>query len=112
MDILIKNGDISVTDNGDYVFAFGIDEIFEHAVMCAKIRKGSFIYNKALGTELVSAQNEKTAAMLINEALIDAEGFCAEVRNMRKLGDKISFELAVKNNEEIKRAEVTVNADL
>ncbi|MBQ8571863.1 MAG: hypothetical protein IJ451_00175 [Ruminococcus sp.] len=118
MDILLINGDIGVTNCGDYLFAKGIEEALEKALMCAKIKKGSFIYNKALGTTLGSIDCDsvsarKTATTLINEVLINTAGYVAEVENIEKTADgKISLLIAVSGNEETRRGQVIVNADL
>ncbi len=118
MDILLINGDIGITNCGDYLFTKGIEEVLSKALLCAKIKKGSFIYNKELGTTLGSIDCEssialKTAGVLINEALIGTKDYVAEVENIEKTDDgKIRLLIAVKGNEETRRAQVTVNADL
>lgn len=112
-DILITDGDIAVTENGNYVFLKGIDALLYRTVLCAKIKKGSFIYNKDLGTELYLADNEKTATMLIRETLTDTEDFDAEVEKIEKAdGGKLIVWLLLRGVNEIRREQVTLNADL
>ncbi|MBQ7385773.1 MAG: hypothetical protein IJW04_04605 [Ruminococcus sp.] len=92
--------------------------MLQKAMLCAKIRKGSFIYNKALGTELLqvdikSPGASQTATVLLNEALVTEKGFKAEVESMERTEDgKLRVLIAVKNEEETRRAQVTINADL
>ena len=109
---------MSVSQWGEYRFAHGLEEMLQKAILCAKIRKGSFVYNKNLGTELSSVDAEspnatKTATMLLNEALIGEKGFKAEVLSIDKTNDgKLKMLVSVKNEEETKSKEVTINADL
>jgi len=118
MDILLINGDVGINQSGQYRFVKGIEEVLHKAILCAKVKKGSFIYNKALGTDIGSIDINspkalKTASMLLNEALMGSAGYTAEVENMEKTADgKLKILLAVKNQEETRRAQVTVNADL
>ncbi len=92
--------------------------MLQKAMLCAKIRKGSFIYNKALGTELLQVDIKspgalQTATVLLNEALVTEKGFKAEVESMERTEDgKLRVLIAVKNEEETRRAQVTINADL
>lgn len=112
-DILISDGDIAVAENGNYIFAKGIDALLARTVLCAKIKKGSFIYNKDLGTELYLADNEKTATMLIRETLTDTEDFDAEVEKIEKAADgKLLVWLLLRGINETRRAQVTINAEL
>lgn len=118
MDILITNGDIGITGCGGYLFTKGIDEVLHKVMLCAKIKKGSFIYNKALGTDLHSVDckssvSKKTAEMLLSEALIGAPGYAVEVENIEKTDTgSMKLVIMVKREDETRRAQVTVNADL
>lgn len=92
--------------------------MLQKAVLCAKIRKGSFVYNKSLGAELslVDAESSdalQTATMLLNEALIEERGFKAEVLRIERADNgKLKVLISVENGEETKSKEVTINADL
>ena len=98
--------------------AEGIEEMLQKALLCAKIRKGTFVYNKDLGTELsvVYAENSnasETATMLLKEALITEKEFEAEVLSVERTNDgKLKVLISVKHEEETKSKEVTINADL
>lgn len=117
MDIELKNGDISVSPSGEYSFLTGIDEALQRAVLCAKIRKGSFVYNKALGTELReididSSLAAKTAEMLIAEALMGV-GVKVAVSSLTEAEDgKYKAVFEIENHKEKRFAEVTFSADL
>lgn len=118
MDALLINGDVVLTDSGETAFVKGIDEMLQKAILCAKISKGSFVYNKDLGTEISeidinSPQALITATVLLNEVLIPQYDIKAEVESLKKSeGGNLDLLIAVKNEEEIRRAQVTINAEL
>ena len=100
MDIKIKNSDISLDSQGEYEFVSGIDEVVQKLLMCAEIRKGSFIYNKELGTTLRDIDSESdrralTATAILNEALIDTKGAKAQVESFEKKDGKIQLNVKV-----------------
>lgn len=117
-DILLKNGDVTLSASGDYLFAKGIDKVLQKAVMYAQIRKGSFIYSKALGTEIRgidvnSPKAIKNASLLLKEALIDDTEYTVEVESISKTSEgRISMLIAVSNEKETRKQEVTLSADL
>lgn len=117
MDTLLVNGDIGVSHNGEYQTVQGINEVLQKLMLCAKIRKGSFIYNKTLGTELAgidlnSSNALKTAGQLLNEAIVDDYGFVAEAEKIEKSEDKIILLFSVSDGKETRKAEVKISADL
>ena len=118
MDTFIINGDICVESFGDYRFVKGIDEVLQKAVFAAKIRKGSFLYHKALGTEIAgidinSPKALKNASLLLQEAIIDNRGYTAEVEKISKTPDGgISLLISVSNSTETRKQEVTLSTDL
>lgn len=92
--------------------------MLQKAVLSAQIRKGSFVYNKDLGTELSLVDTKKpnalqTATMLLNEALIDEVDFKAEVLSIEKTADgRFKILISVENEEEAKSEEVMISADI
>lgn len=117
MDIKLLNGDIEISCSGEYGYVTEVDEALQRAVLCAKIKKGSFIYNKALGTELGKIDAEsplaiKTAEMLLNEVLM-GNGFKVKVSSLTKTqGGKYKANLEAWGNDEKRTAEVIFSADL
>lgn len=117
MDIKLTNGDIGVSSSGEYDYVTGIDEALQQAILCTKIKKGSFIYNKALGTELRNIDIKspvalKTAEMLLNEALMGS-GFKVKVNDLSKTKEgQFKANIEVLGNDETKTAEVIFSADL
>lgn len=118
MDIKLVNGDIGISSSGEYSYVSAIDEALQRAVLCAQIPKGSFIYNKDLGTELADIDTAsplalKTAEMLISEALMGTTGFKVKVSSLTKTdGGKLKALLEVESSDDKRMAEVTLNADL
>lgn len=117
MDIELVNGDVNVSISGEYSFVKGIEEALQRAVLCAKIPKGSFIYNKDLGTELGKINIEsslaaKTAEMLISEALMGTDVKVTVISLAKVESGKCKAELEIENSEEKRFAEVTFSADI
>lgn len=76
MDALIKDKDIVINSVADTVKLCGIDEILQRVTVAATVPKGSFIYNKELGSELYNIHSDdersiKKAEMLLKEAVCD-----------------------------------------
>ncbi len=118
MDTLLYNGDVCIESFGDYRFVKGIDEVLQKAVLSAKIRKGSFLYNKALGTEIADVDTQspkalKNASLLLQEAIIDNAGYTAEVEDINKTPEgRIIILISVSDGKETRKQEVTLSADL
>lgn len=118
MDIKLENGDIAALPSGDYISVKGIDEVLQRAVLCAQINKGSFIYNKALGTELrsidiKSATALKTAQVLLEECLMKEADCSIKVRSLEEKEDgSLTVAIEVSDGENTRTAEVTLVADL
>ena len=91
--------------------------MLQKVIISAKIRKGSFIYNKSLGTEIgdidPDASNAReTASLLLNEVLIDDEGYVAVVEDMKKTEKGTLVLVLVTDGKETRKAEVIISADL
>lgn len=117
MDVLIRNGDVAITPWGEYRMAEGLNEAVQKAMLSAQIKKGSFVYNKSLGTELCSVSPEeplslKTAELLLNEALIGS-GCEVKVNSLFKASeDKYKVVIRISNGNESTVAEVSYYANL
>lgn len=117
MDIKINNSDISLDLQGEYEFISGIDEVVQKLLICSKIHKGSFIYNKELGTRLRDIDpNSKirvlTATAILNEALIDVKGARAEVVSFDKTNSGIAMMFKVRFRGEERNVEVILSENL
>ena len=51
IDVKIKDGDVVTDSTGCPVYAEGADALFRRAVLRLTPPRGSFIYNRELGTE-------------------------------------------------------------
>lgn len=118
MDVLIEKGDMVLTPVGEYLYVSGIDEFLQKAILSVKIRKGSFIYNKNLGSELRGIDPESpsavnTAELLLKEALIEVGGYRLRVVSLKGIQDnKYQATIQVEGNDEIRERVVEFIADL
>lgn len=97
IDVKIKNDDVVRNSSGRYETITGQDALFQRAFICAAVNKGSFIYDRQLGSRLggivVNAKNAKdTLDLIINEALVNCENTSAEVL---RIGSKLRIRITV-----------------
>ena len=75
MDTAISNGDFMLDSNGIPISIYGIQEILQRALIRLTVRKGSFIYDTNLGSDLyklkktTSTSNKSRALSMVKEAL-------------------------------------------
>lgn len=82
MDIKIENGDTIISESGIPEMVSGIEEAIQKVNLAIKIRKGKFIYDRNIGTQIDSVIFEdknasETVEMMLNECLIDT---CVSVK--------------------------------
>lgn len=118
MDVLISKGDVYTDARGNYVYINGIEEILQQIKLCAKIKKGSFIYNKELGSLVCELDFEKEnalsdAEMLLNEAVADLKGIYVKVTGLKTddIG-KRTMNLQIEMYNQTVNTEVVIDADL
>ena len=73
MDVRLDSGDICLSDSGSCRMISGADEAAQRVMIAASVSKGSFIYDRGLGTDYgaLSAGDplaEEKLGMLIREA--------------------------------------------
>ncbi|MBE6793701.1 MAG: hypothetical protein E7532_02005 [Ruminococcaceae bacterium] len=118
MDIKFENSDIKLANSGDCIYVGSVDEAAQIVRRAVLIKKGSFIYDKNLGTEIReldtgSSTYLKTVTMLINEALVNYPDISAKATNFSLCSDgSVSFEIMVYYKNQSKNTEVIVGADL
>lgn len=71
IDAKLKNGDLTVDSAGSVIQISGKDALFQRAVICMTVPKGSFIYDRKLGTERVAEDDGQRTAQLFGEALAE-----------------------------------------
>lgn len=108
IDNLIKDGDVYSDRTGKLVRISGTDELFQRAYICICVNKGSFAYDRNLGSYIrkidCSAQDAaEKLELVINEALINCSGVSARVV---ETGSTVTVELAV--NSETKTVKVVI----
>lgn len=82
MDAKIENRDIVIDNSGNFQMTDGIDEIVQQIKVNINVPKGSFIYNRALGSycrEISNVNDLKTLEMMINESLVDMYGVYVKI---------------------------------
>lgn len=82
-DAKLKNGDISLDSAGRFELLSDSDARFQRALICMSVEKGSFIYDRELGTyldyEVSVAQIKEKTEQSINEALARFKNTSAKV---------------------------------
>ena len=75
MDTAISNGDFMLDSNGIPISIYGIQEILQRVLIRLTVRKGSFIYDTNLGSDLyklkktTSTSIKSRALSMVKEAL-------------------------------------------
>ncbi len=109
MDTALKNGDFCLGTTGKPFLISGAKEILQRALIRLTVKKGSFIYDKNLGSRLYTLKSstgnlKNTASILVNEALADMKevkvdsvdvSFADSAENLR-----ISVNLSIDKNKE------------
>ena len=69
IDALIRNGDVATDGTGSIVRAEGADALFQRALLCLTVPKGSFVYNRELGALPGGEGNAGKRELILGEAL-------------------------------------------
>lgn len=97
VDVRIKNNDVVKNSSGRYEKITGEDALFQRAFICAAVKKGSFIYDRELGSRIkeinANAENAKDRfELVINEALVNCADTSAKVLG---IGNKLRIRFTV-----------------
>ena len=100
MDAKLKDKDICTDSTGEYVMIDGIEEIIQRAVISLTVPKGSFVYDKNLGSDYndFKANDIKQAEMIINESLVNMGNVYIKVKSISNEGNKINMSITVNYN--------------
>ena len=79
MDVRLSGGDISLTDSGAQELVGAADEDAQRVMIAASVRKGSFRYDRSLGTDYASLDSSdpllrEKLELLIREAAAGVDG--------------------------------------
>lgn len=91
IDVKITNGDIETDTTGGAKRIYGRDVLFQRAMLCMTVPKGSFVYDRELGSErgVTAAQTE----LLFGEALVKYSGTTVRVLGMTDEAVRVSVSI-------------------
>ncbi len=114
MDTAISGGDFLLDGRGRPVVISGMQEILQRVLIRLCVKKGSFIYDKALGSNLYtlksSTRNVKDKALsLVREALCDmTEVIVDDVTVQLTDGERLEMNVQLSSGEKKGEVEITL----
>ena len=114
MDVIIKNGDVCVDNSGNYVMIDGFDEVVQQVLIKITSEKGSFIYDRNLGSEcalsktLSDKPDIKVLEMLINESLAHMEDVYVKLTDAYFSDGKLIMKITIFWRDLSEEKEVTI----
>lgn len=100
MDTAVSNGDFLCNSKGTPINLAGYEELLQRVLIRLTVKKGSFVYDKSLGSRLYTLKatdgNIKERALaLVREALIEIPEVAVNDVKIALTNDKESLELTV-----------------
>lgn len=97
IDVKIENKDVVTESTGILKRLTGLDAMFQRAFICIASKKGKFVYDRQLGTDIseidLSAEDAKDRLELVfNEALVNCSNAVAQVL---EIGEKIKVKIII-----------------
>lgn len=92
VDVKLSGGDVALDSSGNTVYVGGSDERFQRALLCLTVPRGSFVYDRALGTRSLGLDKKRTE-LLFEEALTRCPGARACVTD--RSGDAVTVQLTI-----------------
>ena len=113
MDTALNNGEFLLDGRGRPVQISGVQEILQQVLIKLTLKKGSFIYDPNLGSELYTLQSTKgnlqaNALMVVKEALKDMPAVVVENVNVELTNDGENMNLTVLMSINDQMEEVTI----
>lgn len=114
MDVKIENGDVCIDDSGNYVMIDGFDEVVQQVLIKITSEKGSFIYDRNLGSEctlsktLSDKPDIKVLEMLINESLAHMEDVYVKLTDAYFSDGKLIMKITIFWRDLSEEKEVTI----
>ncbi|MDR1254364.1 MAG: hypothetical protein LBJ95_05080 [Oscillospiraceae bacterium] len=114
MDTLIKDGDFSLNSSGQPLTIFGTQEILQRVRLQLCIKKGSFLYNPDLGSDLFTLPTyngdiETKALFLTKKALEDISGTAVEgVKVQKNQEEQLQLKISILINQKKHSLEVNI----
>lgn len=117
MDIKIENRDVVTDANGELLRIYGIDRMIQQVNLAAAVEKGSFAYDRELGSEIrgmdFTRENIcKTLEGLINESLVRTGGVFVKVKSIQENDCGLCAVIMVSDGYIEEDTEVIINGQL
>jgi uncharacterized protein YycO len=93
-DIKLENGDVFVDVTGGSVLLSEEESAVQRALILAGAHRGSFVYNRSLGSDYRPGMDEMQAEAVINEAFADDENMYIRVSES---GEALIVDIPTKN---------------
>lgn len=86
MDTIISNGDFKLNEKGKPFLANGMEEVIQRCKIIISVKKGSFIYNRNLGSNFDSVlKNDEAMELAVKEILLAVPQVTVEKVSINKL---------------------------
>lgn len=113
MDTALKNGDFYLGTTGKPMAISGMKEMLQRALIRLTVKKGSFIYDKNLGSNLytlkaTSGNIKNKATLIVKEALADMTEITVDDITFKLIngGENLNINVLLSINENQKEVEV------
>ena len=107
VDAMLSGGDLTADSAGNVVDISGADALFQRALVCLTVPKGSFVYDRQLGVRQDGSDWQRTE-LLLNEALAEYPGTSA--RALDADGETLRLQITI--NGESRVEEVRYNGNV
>lgn len=116
MDIRLCDGDLFL-EEGECVYIRGIDEAAQRARIACTVKKGSFLYDRELGTDSVSLEKPEEVflrelQMVFREAIFKVPDTKLFVKAVRKLNKARIACVEIQRQGEKREIEVRLDGEL
>ena len=107
VDAKLSGGDLIADSAGNALDICGADALFQRALICVGVPRGSFIYDRSLGARRSGSDLQRTE-LLLNEALADHPNTSARV--LDSAGETLMLQITI--NGESRTEEVRYNGNV
>lgn len=116
MDTALKNGDFALNSYGKIHSINGLEETIQRCQFLLKVKKGSFCYNRTLGSNLHLLKYDENvrgnALLLVKEALAPLPQVSVKNVDVEYENEVIILKITIKAYSETATMEVIVNEKL
>ena len=113
MDTAISNGDFLLDSRGRPIIISDFDEVLQQVMIRLKIKYGSFVYHKELGSEIYNLKNEtenlnNKALAIVRRAIVDMCGVEANKAVVFKSDGNMTINVEISSGEESGEVELII----